>query len=321
MVAINYSEIFNSLWNDIDEKTTYPNARPILAHYTSIDNVENILRTDEIWFSNPLNMNDYEELRYVVLEANSMFYENNLLINAFKKPEELNSFQNHFKHFFDKFSNQHCLDVYAFCFSEYAEADVNGLLSMWRGYGGNGKGAALVIDTSKIEPKEDSPFIIAKVTYLSKESRINWIENTLNTLATIIENNELDDDGLYHAAYYLFERIKIFALFTKHNGFDEEKEWRVVYLNERNKDPEVEKMLGYAKTNRGLEPKLKFKFKSLPSITTGEFSISSVTHKIILGPSFSTPMSKSTFEKMLILLGKPELINKVSVSDIPFRPL
>ncbi len=317
----NYSEIFHPLWDDIDKTSMFPEVKPKLAHYTSIENIENILRTDETWFSNPLNMNDYEELRYVVLEAHKMFYENNQLTAAFKNPEQLNSFQSHFEDWFDKFSNQHCLDVYAFCFSEYEETDVNGQLSMWRGYGGNGKGAALVIDTSKLEPKEDSPFIIAKVTYLSKENRINWIEDTLNKLAKIITSHELDNDGLYNAAYYLFERIKIFALFTKHHGFLEEKEWRVVYLNERNKDPEIEKMLGYAKTNRGLEPKLKFKFKSLPSISTGEFSMSSLTHKIILGPTFSSPMAKSTFEKMLTLVGKPELIGKVSVSDIPFRPL
>ena len=73
MTSTNYSEIFHPLWDDIDEKNSYPDAKPILAHYTSIENIENILRTDEIWFSNPLNMNDYEELRYVVLEAHKMF--------------------------------------------------------------------------------------------------------------------------------------------------------------------------------------------------------------------------------------------------------
>ena len=192
---------------------------------------------------------------------------------------------------------------------------------MWRGYGGNGKGAALIIDTSKLKPKKDSPFIIAKVTYLSKDERISWIENTLNKLANIVKSHELNDEGLHNAAYYLFERIKIFALFTKHCGFQEEKEWRVVYLHERNKESEIEKMLGYTKTNRGLEPKLKFKFKSLPSISTSEFSISSLTHKIILGPAFSSHMAKSTFEKMLMLIKKPELICKVCISDIPFRPL
>lgn len=119
----------------------------------------------------------------------------------------------------------------------------------------------------------------------------------------------------------MFERIKIFVLFTKHSGFKEEKEWRVVYLKERNEDPELDKMLGYAKTARGLEPKLKFKFKALESISNGGFSISSLTHQIILGPTFSSLMSKSMFERMLDIVGKPELKEKVSVSDIPFRTI
>lgn len=322
MNSKNYQEIFQPLWSDVDQSSSYPSFRPKLAHYTSIENIENILRTDETWFSNPLNMNDHEELRYVILEARNKFYKSKNLRDAFNDTEQFNNLIKHFEYFFDQFSNKHYLDVYAFCFSEYSESDSDGLLSMWRGYGGNGKGAAIVLDTAKLEPKDGSPFIVAKVVYLSKEIRLKWIDNTLDQLAGIIKaGNLFNDEDLYFAAYYLFERIKLFALFTKHSGFTEEKEWRVVYLKERNSDPEIDKMLGYAKTARGLEPKLKFKFKSLESISTGEFSISSLTHKIILGPAFSSPMARSTFERMLDIVEKPELKEKVSVSDIPFRPL
>ena len=318
METNNYSEIFHALWDDIDETSTFPYVRPKLAHYTSIENIENILRTNETWFSNPLNMNDLEELRYVVLEANNKFYGSDSL----KALAQFESLKNHFEHFFGEFSYKHSLDVYAFCFSEYSESDSDGLLSMWRGYGGNGKGAAIVLDTEKLESKEGSPFIVAKVTYLSKDTRLKWIDNALNKAAEIIKTKELNsDEDLHNAAYQLFERIKIFALFTKHSGFTEEKEWRVVFLKERNTDPEIDKMLGYAKTVRGLEPKLKFKFEGRESISSGEFSISSLTHKIILGPSFSSPMALSTFIRMLDIVGKPELKEKVSVSDIPFRPI
>ena len=318
METKNYREIFQALWNDVDKTSTFPYFRPKLAHYTSIENIENILRTDETWFSNPLDMNDHEELRYVVLEANNKFYASDSL-RALAQFENL---KKHFEYFFGEFSYKHSLDLYAFCFSEYSESDSDGLLSMWRGYGGNGKGAAIVLDTEKLEPKEGSPFIVAKVTYLSKDKRLKWIDDVLIKAAEIITTNNLSsDEDLYNAAYQLFERIKLFALFTKHSGFTEEKEWRVVFLKERNTDPELDKMLGYAKTIRGLEPKLKFKFKGRESISSGEFSISSLTCKIILGPSFSSPMAVSTFVRMLDLVGKPELKEKVSVSDIPFRPI
>ena len=94
---------------------------------------------------------------------------------------------------------------------------------MWRGYGGNGKGAAIVLDTEKLESKAGSPFIVAKVNYLSKVDRLKWIDNVFNKVSELIKSRNLNTEDLYHAAYYLFERIKIFALFTKHSGFKEVK--------------------------------------------------------------------------------------------------
>jgi hypothetical protein len=41
----------------------------LLAHYTSIDVIEKILRSEEIWFSNPLFMNDLDEMRFGMLEG------------------------------------------------------------------------------------------------------------------------------------------------------------------------------------------------------------------------------------------------------------
>jgi hypothetical protein len=44
--------------------------RPLhLAHYTSLEVLEKIMITDEIWFSNPLVMNDYTEVSRGLSEA------------------------------------------------------------------------------------------------------------------------------------------------------------------------------------------------------------------------------------------------------------
>jgi hypothetical protein len=50
--------------------------QPLLAHYTSIDVVEKILRNEEIWFSNPLFMNDLEELRFGLFQGREAFMTN-----------------------------------------------------------------------------------------------------------------------------------------------------------------------------------------------------------------------------------------------------
>lgn len=52
------------LYSDFDASKHLPQKRPLLAHYTSVDNMRNILIGEELWFSNPLSMNDYEELYF-----------------------------------------------------------------------------------------------------------------------------------------------------------------------------------------------------------------------------------------------------------------
>jgi hypothetical protein len=44
-------------------------APPLLAHYTSLEVLEKIMTTNEIWFSNPLFMNDLQEVRFGMLEG------------------------------------------------------------------------------------------------------------------------------------------------------------------------------------------------------------------------------------------------------------
>jgi hypothetical protein len=49
------------------------NHQPLLAHYTSIKVMENILTTSEVWFSNPLFMNDLQEMRFGLAEGTRFF--------------------------------------------------------------------------------------------------------------------------------------------------------------------------------------------------------------------------------------------------------
>ena len=57
-------KLFDPLFADLLKGGSFPAKRPLLAHYTSITVLEAILRSNEIWFSNPLFMNDVEEVRF-----------------------------------------------------------------------------------------------------------------------------------------------------------------------------------------------------------------------------------------------------------------
>jgi hypothetical protein len=137
---------------------------------------------------------------------------------------------------------------------------------MWRGYGSNGDGVAIVIDTGKIEPVKNSPLIIGKVRYASRDVRLEWLDRILTAFAGLLQANSVPDEMLQLPAYALFERIKTFSLFTKHQGFSEEKEWRIVCQSEKDIAQKLKRMFHYSTAQRGIEPKLKLKIAPIDGI-------------------------------------------------------
>src|SRR5262245_56446231 len=67
-------EPYNNLYSAIETKTS-PDKPLLLAHYTSVQVVEQILRNDEIWLGNPLYMNDLAEMRAGILLGSQIFPE------------------------------------------------------------------------------------------------------------------------------------------------------------------------------------------------------------------------------------------------------
>src|SRR5687768_9747708 len=78
-------KVFETLWDDIKTEHTYPVKRPLLAHYTSIQTLERIMANDEVWFSNPLYMNDMEELRFGMQEGLAAFRSHSGIKEACKR--------------------------------------------------------------------------------------------------------------------------------------------------------------------------------------------------------------------------------------------
>lgn len=313
--------VFAALWHDIAQERTFPQNRPLLAHYTSIGTLENIMRSDEIWFSNPLFMNDLQELRFGILEGANAFRQHKGIESASGDQERYQVLSQAFEHYFEEFSNKHAIDTYVFCLAEHDPENSDGLLSMWRGYGGNGSGVALVFDTAQLNHVEGMvPLIISRVTYASEQERLGWIDTKLTEFAALLAETRIPQDKLYIAAYQLFERIKMFALFTKHHGFSEEREWRVVYLRERDRQNKIESMLHYAVGPRGIEPKLKFLVRPIDGYTSPDVSLEKILAQIILGPTMSHKLALESVRRMLVKLGKEKISDRVTCSSTPFRP-
>jgi hypothetical protein len=123
---------------------------------------------------------------------------------------------------------------------------------------------------------------------------------------------------LHLAAFAFFQRLKLFSLFSKHGGFSEEREWRVVYMRDRDENKVLDKMFGYSIGKTGVQPRLKLKISPVDG-TTEIQNLSQIINKIIFGPLISSPLVKASILKMIDQLGKPELKDRVVASTIPFR--
>ena len=301
------------LWSDMQPHALQAKL-PLLAHYTSMRTLERIAETGEIWFSNPLFMNDVDELRYGM----------NLGLNAVRThqglreacpPDHYNALMDAFGQLYSAFDNESAFDVYVFSCSEHDD-DIgdDGLLSMWRGYGSDGNGVAIVFDMAPFAAAA-GPLLLRKVQYLSYEASQAWMEEKLQRFAQALRRLEVPLERMAAAAEDLFERIKLFALFTKHRGFHEEREWRLVYLREHDQDDVLAQQLNYTIGSRGIEPRLRLTMRSLGATFP---PIEQLVERVILGPVLGTPLALKSTRRMLEL-HRPAWADRVVRSSTPYR--
>lgn len=309
------------LWKDVHEDNeSFPTNKPLLAHYTSVATFDQIVSNDEIWLSNPLYMNDLEELRFGMNEGAVIFRSHKKLQGALRTKENHLNLVQKFDFLFNKFDREHAFDIYILCLSEHEKSDNDGVLSMWRGYGANAGGLAIVFDTNKFEENNESPFILGKVKYGSVSDRCQWIEEKIDDISECIDSYQLTDSDIFSIAHNFIERLKIFSLFTKHIGFHEEKEWRIVYMKERDYNKTLTGMLSYAVGQRGAEPKLKVKISSISGILQNDLSLETIVERVILGPTTATTLAAKSIQRMLEEQGKAQMADRLIPSTIPFRP-
>lgn len=200
------SELFSPLYEESRQADDWMiGKRPLLAHYTSIQSLEKTLEKEELWLSNPLFMNDLDELRFGMIRGKAIFDQTDIEKECGLDAEKAASIREAFNLYYSDYENKHALNVYILCLSEHDVADTDGILSMWRAYANNGNGAAIVFDTKVIGTVvEDSPFVLVKVRYASTEERLQWLQKTVWEWCQIVAKSDIPPDLLWMAAYQLF---------------------------------------------------------------------------------------------------------------------
>jgi len=276
----------------------------------------NILKSQEVWMRNILSMNDYMEVRQGLQCLNRAYNGdvgkqfqsalNALFDNLFEEITEL------FRVWIPYIEN----DTYIACLSEHSICeDEHGLLSMWRAYG-KSTGVALVLNNTSIL-SDSSPLGVysSPVAYL----RETEFENELAKIVRGTRNNEtfLREQGRQTIIHYVFNVFRSAALCIKHPGFDEEREWRVIYTPRVDKSPYVEKSIEVV--SGAPEPIYKVPLKNLPDIGYSGLEIPKLLDRIIIGPTKYPLVVSEAFTTLLSAVGMNNPASRVHVSDIPLR--
>jgi hypothetical protein len=186
---------------------------------------------------------------------------------------------------------------------------------MWRAYG-PGSGVALVLNTTAFK---DTSGALGAITSPVEYLRDVEFKSMFNAITIDIEERAeylrtIDGQVLNN---HVFAMFRFAVLSTKHPGFKEEQEWRVIYSPLFSSSPHMRS--GVEVVNGVAQPIQKIPLRDIPEAGMSGIEIPNLLDRIIIGP---TPYPYPAYEAFVALLREqgvsaPE--SKVVISDIPLR--
>jgi hypothetical protein len=287
------------------------------VHYTSADVAMRILQNKEIWMRNALTMNDFSEIQHG----------KNCLVSAYRDPQiggELKAFlesifpgiapliETKFDYWFPRIER----DTYIACLSEHdSSEDELGRLSMWRAYAPV-NGVALVINNGPFTP--ENPILGAyssAVAYLSPAEFAAEFRATVELLKSRVDEVRALGQPTVEAA--LFTMLRFSALCTKHPGFKEEREWRIIHSPAIDQSKVIYRSFEVV---RGIPQEVyKIPLRHDPDLGLYNADPPALVDRIIIGPTAQQFTMWKTFVELLRESGIDNPENRVVVSQIPLR--
>ena len=287
------------------------------VYYTRAEAAMSIIQNKAVWLRNVRSMNDFSEVSHGF----------DCLVDALKEKDGVRPLITYLDSLFPGFSEGFGEHVdgwyphmnsqsYMICISEHDDSeDKNGRLSMWRAYGGKHP-VALVLNNGPFVNECDA---FKAYTYPVDYQGPEHIKSRLIELENRIRQNEafVKSLGEQTVKSWIYDIAKNLISCTKHPGFSEEKEWRVVYNPVMNPSDYVESDI----VNLGGVPQQIYKIplKNIPQENFVGATIPEFVDKIIIGPSDEAPVLLDAFRKLLKEAGCEDADKKVHYSGIPLR--
>lgn len=287
------------------------------VQYTSAEAALSIIKNQQVWLRNTQCMNDFMEVEHG----------RRCLTNTFTNDKEGKEFKDCLEkllpgiiqelvELFDSWLPSLQKETYISCVSEHPhKEDKYGRLSMWRAYG-NSTSVAIVLNTK--------PFLSESNIFQAFTSPVNYLdpEDFNVEFSKLTERIKADQEfikslGKNKVINYLLQTFKSAVLCTKHPGFEEEREWRVVYNPVLAKSEYVKTSI---ETIGGIPQYIhKIPLKDIPE---GDFfgaEIPDFFDKIIIGPNEHQDVLAKAFATVLEQAGCKSPYSKITYSGIPLR--
>ena len=287
------------------------------VHYTSAENGLKIINTKTIWMRNTNCMTDYSEVQHGF----------NLLNKFFADASKAGEFKSALdgcvdgvgKQAFDLFNqwwNDIRFNTYITCVSEHNDSeDQHGRLSMWRALAGTTARVALVFKIPLTEdPAASLNLLMIPVAYHTDAA----VERELKSVIKNIKDNQQFLRSIDRAMFVqaIFFMLVTSVVCLKHEGFREEREWRVIYSPNLRPSPLISSSIEVV----GGVPQRVYKIPLAGgSPDLANVAIPSLVDRVIIGPSpYPWPMYEA-FVTALSAAGVTDANSRVFVSNIPIR--
>jgi hypothetical protein len=291
------------------------------VHYTSAEAAISIIRSKRLWMRNATRMADYREVQHGF----------NILDGYFGIPAKRRRFcrvidtsvpgavgaADSAIDLFYQWWNDIKENTFIASVSEHEKReDQHGRLSMWRAFGGSTTRVALVLKVPRYSTVSTNLNIIfSPVEYLTDTEVIRVIHLVLRRVRE--NSNFLRSVNSHYITSSVFMSLVAGVTCLKHEGFLEEREWRIVYSPQRSSSPFI---LSSTEIVGGV-PQLVYRLPLDASVddAVAELDVARIFDRLIIGPTSDPAPLREIFVDALGAAGVTDATDHVFASGIPIR--
>lgn len=292
------------------------NGKTRFVHYTTAEAAVGIIRNREVWMRRTTTMNDYMEVEYGFECLNAAYKGEAAAKMKAALDEEFPGTCDELERRFNLWLPSIRSETYVTCISEHDDnEDGIGRLSMWRAYGATA-GVAIVLNSTAFATASDAiRAYTSPVAYLSSAQFSREFDSVSESIANSRELwRHLGQENVIDA---VFQMMRFSTVCTKHPGFHEEREWRIIHT------PALEatdRLPSTVEVVRGVPQCVhKIPLQNYPDEGFVGAEVPELIERIIIGPAVDAWSMRDAFVRLLEDAGTEDAGSRVVVSDIPLR--